>query len=239
MDLAYGEEYETFREEVRAFLAEHGKEAPPQLSRGKSDAQSRAWQQLLIDHGYAARTIPKGVRRLRRRPGRPEVPHHRRGVREGAGARRPHRRRPAGPHAARTRHPGAEARLYPADDPGRDALVPRLFGTQLRFRPRIAFHESGTRRRRLRHQRPEDLDLRRATRRHDVLPRSDRAGCSKAPRHQLPAVLHGYAGHRGATACDDDRRGHLQRSLLHRRARPPRARSSDAAAKAGTWRTSR
>ena len=59
MDLAYGEEYETFREEVRAFLAERGKQSPPQFSRGKSDAKARAWQQLLIEHGYAARTIPK------------------------------------------------------------------------------------------------------------------------------------------------------------------------------------
>ena len=59
MDLAYGAEYERFREEVRAFLAEHGKRAPAQFSRGKSDAKARAWQQLLIERGYAARTIPK------------------------------------------------------------------------------------------------------------------------------------------------------------------------------------
>ena len=59
MDLAYGAEYERFREEVRSFLAEHGKRAPAQFARGKSDAKARAWQQRLIEHGYAARTIPK------------------------------------------------------------------------------------------------------------------------------------------------------------------------------------
>ena len=92
MELAYGAEYERFREEVLTFLAEHGKEAPPQFSRGKSDAKARAWQQLLIERGYAARTIPKEARRLRRRAGHPEVPHHRRRVCEGAHSTRPQRR---------------------------------------------------------------------------------------------------------------------------------------------------
>jgi acyl-CoA dehydrogenase len=57
MDLAYGSKYEAFRAEVRAFLAEHAASAP----RGgdQTTAEARAWQQLLIAHGYAARTIPK------------------------------------------------------------------------------------------------------------------------------------------------------------------------------------
>ena len=56
MDLSYSPEYEAFRAEVRAFCREHGARAP----RGMGfNEESRAWQRLLIEHGYAARTIPK------------------------------------------------------------------------------------------------------------------------------------------------------------------------------------
>lgn len=57
MDLAYGPKYEAFRDQVRAFLAAHAHQAP----RGgeQTMAASRAWQALLIEHGYAARTIPR------------------------------------------------------------------------------------------------------------------------------------------------------------------------------------
>src|SRR5580692_11790744 len=55
MDLSYSPEYEAFRDKVRAFTREHGSKAPK--SGGFADA--REWQTLLIEHGYAARTIPK------------------------------------------------------------------------------------------------------------------------------------------------------------------------------------
>ena len=55
MDLSYSPEYEAFRDEVRAFAREHGHKAPK--TGGFADA--RDWQTLLIEHGYAARTIPK------------------------------------------------------------------------------------------------------------------------------------------------------------------------------------
>ena len=54
MDLSYGPEYQAFRDEVRAFAAQHGTRAP----RGPS-GDMREWQKLLIAHGYAARTVPK------------------------------------------------------------------------------------------------------------------------------------------------------------------------------------
>ncbi|HEY4940770.1 MAG TPA: acyl-CoA dehydrogenase family protein [Rhizomicrobium sp.] len=54
MDLSYSPEYETFREEVRTFAKTYGSRAP----RGAM-GDPRAWQRLLIEHGYAARTIPK------------------------------------------------------------------------------------------------------------------------------------------------------------------------------------
>jgi len=57
MDLSYSPEYEAFREEIRAFAREHGASAPRGMAAPMSGA--REWQKLLIQHGYAARTIPK------------------------------------------------------------------------------------------------------------------------------------------------------------------------------------
>jgi alkylation response protein AidB-like acyl-CoA dehydrogenase len=57
MDLSYSAEHEAFRSEVRAFAAEHASDAPHGAA--PSLAAMRAWQALLIEHGYAARTIPK------------------------------------------------------------------------------------------------------------------------------------------------------------------------------------
>jgi alkylation response protein AidB-like acyl-CoA dehydrogenase len=60
MDLSYGPRYEDFRKQVRDFLDAHKAEAPAAgLSAAEvSDAMSR-WQKVLIEHGYAARTVPK------------------------------------------------------------------------------------------------------------------------------------------------------------------------------------
>ncbi|HEY8155306.1 MAG TPA: acyl-CoA dehydrogenase family protein [Myxococcota bacterium] len=62
MDLSYGPEYAAFRDEVRAFLREHGERAPKGaggVAAGRAGEALLAWQKLLIEHGYAARTIPK------------------------------------------------------------------------------------------------------------------------------------------------------------------------------------
>jgi alkylation response protein AidB-like acyl-CoA dehydrogenase len=56
MDLSYSPEYEIFRDEVRAFANDFGKRAPRAFG---FNEETRAWQKLLIGHGYAARTIPK------------------------------------------------------------------------------------------------------------------------------------------------------------------------------------
>jgi alkylation response protein AidB-like acyl-CoA dehydrogenase len=61
MDLGYGPRYEAFREEVRGFLAEHRHDAPRAgigLGLGGTE-EARRWQRLLIERGYAARTVPK------------------------------------------------------------------------------------------------------------------------------------------------------------------------------------
>ncbi len=60
MDLSYGEAYEQFRAEVRAFVQEHTGRAPEGLGvmGGRSSPEQLAWQKLLMERGYAARTIP-------------------------------------------------------------------------------------------------------------------------------------------------------------------------------------
>ena len=56
MDLSYGPEYEAFRDEIRKFAKTYGSRAP---NKGAGAMDMREWQHLLIEHGYAARTIPK------------------------------------------------------------------------------------------------------------------------------------------------------------------------------------
>ncbi len=56
MDLSYGPEYEAYREEVQQFLKEGAKLAP---RGGVTSDDRRKWQELLIEKGYTARTIPK------------------------------------------------------------------------------------------------------------------------------------------------------------------------------------
>ena len=58
MDLSFGPEYRDFRDEVKIFLAKHGSKAPSGTEAGYTK-KGRAWQKLLIESGYAARTIPK------------------------------------------------------------------------------------------------------------------------------------------------------------------------------------
>ena len=58
MDLSYGPEYEAFRAQVKGFLDKHGDSAPPSSLPPGAEAGIR-WQKLLIQHGYAARSIPK------------------------------------------------------------------------------------------------------------------------------------------------------------------------------------
>ena len=58
MDLAYGPEYEAFRAEVQSFLRQYGDKAPRRASLEKPRTELIEWQKILIEHGYAARTIP-------------------------------------------------------------------------------------------------------------------------------------------------------------------------------------
>lgn len=57
MDLSFGSEYTTFREEVRQFVEQY-KDEQPQSGRQRSE-EALTWQKLLIENGYHSRTIPK------------------------------------------------------------------------------------------------------------------------------------------------------------------------------------
>ena len=59
MDLSYGEKYEAFRASVRGFLEKHEGTFPSVYGLARPSAQAVAWQKKLIEHGYAARTIPQ------------------------------------------------------------------------------------------------------------------------------------------------------------------------------------
>ena len=56
MELSFGPEYESFREEVRDFITTHKDQQAP--SSAGSEA-GKSWQTTLIEAGYTARTIPK------------------------------------------------------------------------------------------------------------------------------------------------------------------------------------
>ena len=61
MDLSFGEEHERFRERLREFIEQTRERAP--RGQGVMGAQASeamlAWQKLLLERGYAARTIPR------------------------------------------------------------------------------------------------------------------------------------------------------------------------------------
>jgi alkylation response protein AidB-like acyl-CoA dehydrogenase len=59
MDLAYSKEYEAFRAETRAFLDRYRRQFPKPYGGGRPSPEMLAWQKILIENGYAARTIPR------------------------------------------------------------------------------------------------------------------------------------------------------------------------------------
>ncbi len=59
MDLEYSQEYKDFQQQVRQFAKEHGHKSPKGSAVARPDAKVRDWQALLIENGYAARTIPR------------------------------------------------------------------------------------------------------------------------------------------------------------------------------------
>ena len=131
------------------------------------------------------------------------------------------RRSADGPDAHGLRHARAGRRAPPPHPVRRDDVVHRDERARGRLRPRRAEDPRRARRRRLRHQRPEDLDQLRRGRRLLLpdLPHLD--GGPTARRHQRDHRPDGHARHRGPAHQGHDDQPPLLRGLLHRR---PRAR---------------
>jgi alkylation response protein AidB-like acyl-CoA dehydrogenase len=59
MDLRLSEEYQALQAEVRGFIAKFGDRSPKVGGgRKKPDQKTLDWQKILVEHGYAGRTIP-------------------------------------------------------------------------------------------------------------------------------------------------------------------------------------
>ena len=148
---------------------------------------------------------------------------HRRGADLGrcAGRRDVVRRPPDGPDADRLRPPRPAGRV-PARDPRRRLdVVHRDVRAGGRQRSGVAEDVGPSRRRRLGHQRPEDLDLVRRRRRLLLLHLPHVVGGAAARRHQRDHRADGHAGDRGPPDHRHDDEPPLLRGVLHRR---PRAR---------------
>jgi alkylation response protein AidB-like acyl-CoA dehydrogenase len=59
MDLRLRPEHEAFRDGIRAFLAKHGRHSAPTVPGQRPGPALLAWQRLLLEHGYAGRTVPR------------------------------------------------------------------------------------------------------------------------------------------------------------------------------------
>ena len=60
MELEYSDKHKTLQDEVRSFIAAHRGQSPkPGGGRKRPDAKALAWQALLLERGYFARTVPK------------------------------------------------------------------------------------------------------------------------------------------------------------------------------------
>ena len=59
MDLRLRPEHEALRDEIRAFIAEHGHLSQPTVPGQRPGPALIAWQRLMLEHGYAGRTVPR------------------------------------------------------------------------------------------------------------------------------------------------------------------------------------
>jgi alkylation response protein AidB-like acyl-CoA dehydrogenase len=60
MDLQLSEQYQALQAEIRGFIQTHGHKSPKVGGgRKRPDQKTLDWQKLLVEHGYAGRTIPR------------------------------------------------------------------------------------------------------------------------------------------------------------------------------------
>ena len=138
-----------------------------------------------------------------------------------------------GPTIIADGHRRAEDALSADDSLRRRDLVSGIFRAERRQRPRRAGNEGHSRRRRLHHQRPENLDQLRADGRLVSAAGAHGFGSAEAQRHHLPAGGHEQRRRVGAAAEADVWRLGIQRSVLFERARARRRKYSAKSTKAG------
>ena len=100
------------------------------------------------------------------------------------------------------------------------AVLPAVLRARRRLRPRQPLVPRRARRRRVGRQRPEGVELGRPVLRVGRADRPHRRRRPEAPRHDGVHHPDGPARHRGPPDPPDERRGLVQRGVLHRRARP-------------------
>ena len=60
MDLTLTDKHRALQAQVQAFIRTHGQDSPkPGGGRKRPDRKTLDWQKLLVEHGYAARTVPR------------------------------------------------------------------------------------------------------------------------------------------------------------------------------------
>ena len=206
MDLRYTDEEVAFRDELRAWLAEAvpaAGPAPDEDDWAATRAYDTGWQRTLFDAGYAGINWPKEY------GGRGATPiEHLIFLEETERAGAPYvginfvGLLHAGP-TIMPRPPEDQKAVPPARHPqGRARVVPGLLRARGRLRPGLPAHPGRARRRRVRRQRPEDLDQPRPRRRLLRAARAHRPRRAEAPGHHLADRPHGHARASTSGRCE-------------------------------------
>ncbi len=166
MDFNDTSEEAEFRAEARAFLNAHaqlkGESEPRDETEAAYLARAQAWQKLKYENGWACLNWPKEYGGRDATPMQADHLEPGRGALRRAGGSVCDRARHVRPDDDRVRRRAAEARAVAAYGVGRTHLVSALQRACGRLGPGGAADEGRTGRRRVGHQRPEDLDVRRA-----------------------------------------------------------------------------
>ena len=123
------------------------------------------------------------------------------------------------PRADARRHRRSEAGAPAAHRQGRALLVHAVQRARFGFRPCVTPDFGNPRRRRLRHQRPEDMDLQRPLRRLGLAGGAHQPGRAQAPGHQPVHARYEESGRRGQADLQHGGWTRLQRGLFQRRSR--------------------
>ena len=164
--------------------------------------------------------LAEGIWRPRRHPDREGDLAAGRGRLRQADAAVPDRRGHVRADRDGVRQRGAQAALSAEARLRRTYLVPAVLRAGRRLRRRGPSHPRGKERRQLGHQRPEDLDLRRALFRLRPVDHAHRSQCAQAQGADDVLPRHEEQGRRGPADQAGQRHAGVQRGLFHRRGDP-------------------